>query len=424
MSTLAIQEPLASDLLVRHPPVPARAEPRRRRSWRRPLVSAALGVFALAGALGIGILPRVQHALQLHAAAAEASARLPLVRVATARPMAASEERILPGTSQAFLEAAIYARTNGYLKSRLVDIGDRVREGQLLVEIATPEIDAQLEQARATLLQTRANVRSNEANEVLAAANLERAKVLIKTDGIAQQELDTNDAQNKAAIATTAASRATIKVNEANIERLQALQSFERVTAPFAGVITAKNVDPGALVSADSPNTSREIFHLMQVDTLRVFVNVPQVYAGNIQVGQEAQIFRREDPRRTFTGTVTRTAEALDPATRTLLTEVQVPNKDGALRAGLFLQVKFIFQRRVPSVLVPAAALAIRTGGPRLAILDEQHRVHYKTVQLGRDFGNEIEVVAGLSAGDTVVVRPGDDLPEGSAVELAKSPRQ
>jgi RND family efflux transporter MFP subunit len=326
---------------------------------------------------------------------------------------------VLPGTSSPLLEAAIYARTNGYLKSRLVEIGDRVKEGQLLAQIATPEVDAQLEQARATLIQTQATVLRNEADEALAASNLERAKRLSGTQGIAQQELETNDAQAKAARATTAASKATIKVNEANIARLEALQSFEKVTAPFSGVITARNVDPGALVSADSPNTSREMFHLMNVDALRVFVNVPQVFSTDVRVGQKALIYRREDPRQTFTGKVTRTAEALDPATRTLLTEVQVPNKDGALRAGLFLQVKFLFQRQAPSVTVPAAAVVIRSTGPRVAILDAQNQVHYKSVQLGRDFGNEIEVVAGLNAGETVVVRPGDDLPEGAAVEVA-----
>jgi RND family efflux transporter MFP subunit len=422
MTTLTATNYRVSDLLTRRLPGPDEVVTARRGSWRRPFILGAFTLFALSGALAAGILPRVQRHQELSNAVAEASVSLPRVRVARARLLGAAEERVLPGTSSPLLEAAIYARTNGYLKSRRVEIGDRVAAGQLLVEIATPEIDAQLEQARATLLQTRATVLRNEADEALAAANLERAKRLFPTQGIAQQELDTNVAQAKAATATTAASKATLKVNQANIERLQTLQSFQKVTAPFAGVITARNVDPGALVSADSPNTTREMFHLMQVDTLRVYVNVPQVFSTDVRVGQKAQIFRREDPRQTFTGKVTRTAEALDPATRTLLTEVQVPNKDGALRAGLFLQVKFIFQRHSPSVVVPAAALATRSGGPRLAILDAHNRVHYRSIQLGRDFGNEVEVVAGLGAGDTVVVRPGDDLPEDAEVEVATLP--
>jgi RND family efflux transporter MFP subunit len=424
MSTLAATECLARDLMLRRPAAPAEVETTRRGSWLRPFVIGVFSVLALTGALVAGILPRIERHRQLAADVAEASASLPRVNVVRSRLLSAAEERVLPGTSSPLLEAGIYARTNGYLKSRLVEIGDRVSEGQLLAEIATPEIDAQLEQARATLLQTQATVLRNEADEALAAANLERAKRLFPSQGIAQQELDTNVAQAKAARATTAASKATLKVNQANIDRLVTLQSFQKVTAPFAGVITARNVDPGALVSADSPNTTREMFHLMRVDTLRVFVNVPQVFSTAVRVGQTALVYRREDPGRTFTGTVTRTAEALDPATRTLLTEVQVPNKDGALRAGLFLQVKFLFQRQAPSVVVPAAALATRSGGPRLAVLDEQNCVHYKSVQLGRDFGREVEVVAGLGANDRVVVRPGDDLPEGTEVEVAAPPAE
>ncbi len=423
MSTLAATDLHALDLGAHRPAPPAAVETVRRASWRVPLLVGTLALLALAGALTAGVLPRLRQAEELRETAAEASARVPLVTVARARPTAATEERVLPATSAPLLQAGIYARTNGYLKRRFVEIGDRVKEGQLLAEIATPEIDAQLDQARATLLQTRATVLRNEANEALAATNLGRANRLSTTQGIAQQELDTNVAQHKAARATTEASRATLKVNKADVERLEALQSFQRVTAPFSGVITARNVDPGVLVTADSPNASTEMFHLMRVDTLRVYVNVPQVYTAHVRVGQEALVYRREDPRLKFTGKVTRTAEALDPATRTLLTEVQVPNKAGALRPGLFLQVKFIFRRQAPSVLVPAASLATRSGAPRLAVLDAHSRVRYKTVRLGRDFGAEVEVVSGLDAGETVVVRPGDDLPEGAEVEAVAPPK-
>ena len=193
------------------------------------------------------------------------------------------------------------------------------------------------------------------------------------------------------------------------------------MTAPFAGIITARNVDPGALISADSPS-SRELFHLVQMDTLRVFVNVPQVFATDVKGGEEAVVFRREDPRRTFAGKVTRTANALEPNTRTLLTEVQVPNRDLALRPGMYLQVKFIFRRDTSTVLIPAAALATRSEGPRLAVLDPGHHVHYRNVQLGRDFGNETEVVAGLEPGEFVVVHPGDDLSDGLEIEPVDLP--
>ena len=295
----------------------------------------------------------------------------------------ADAERVLPGSSLPLLETAIYARTTGYLKSRRVNIGDHVKEGDLLAEIAAPEIDAQLEQARATLLLTRANLVRDQAGEELAHTELNRSRHLLARQAVPQQEYDTSLATAKVAAANVKATESSLRVNEATILRLETLQSFQKVTAPFSGIITARNVDPGALVSADSPNTTRELFHLVQIDTLRVFVNVPQVFATDVKVGQEAIVFRREDPRRTFAGKMTRTADALDPSTRTLLTEVEVPNRDMALRPGMYLQVKFIFRRQVSTVLVPAAALATRSDGPRLAVLDRERRVHYRNVQLG-----------------------------------------
>ena len=397
-------------------PVLTQAESESRRwAGRRVLVIVVLAVIALGGALAAGALPRLRQEKQMDAAATQAAAQPPMVTVVAAQRVAAAAERVLPGHTLPLLEAALYARATGFIQLRLVDIGDRVAEGQLLAEIATPEIDAQLDQARATLLQTRATVLRNEADEALAAANLARANRLSPVQGIAQQELDTNVSQAKAARATTAASKATLKVNEAEIERLQALQSFQKVTAPFAGVITARNVDPGALVTADS--TTRELFHLMRTDVLRVFVNVPQVFSTGVKVGQKAVVYRRESPSKEFKGKVTRTADALDPNTRTLVTEVQIPNPDNALRPGMYLQVKFVFDRGVERVLIPAAALATRIKGPRVAVLDDQHRVHYRAVELGRDHGAQIEVIAGLKPGETVVVHPGDDLPEGTVVQ-------
>jgi RND family efflux transporter MFP subunit len=213
------------------------------------------------------------------------------------------------------------------------------------------------------------------------------------------------------------AAEASIQVNEAAVQRFTDLQGFQKITAPFPGVITARNVDPGDLISADSPSMTKELFHLMRTDILRVFVNVPQVFATGIRVGQDAAVFRREDPLKQFAGKVTRTADALDPNTRTLLTEVQVPNPDGALRPGMYLQVKFLFTREFAPVLVPAAAVVTRTDGPMLALLDGNQTVRYRKVQLGRDYGAEVEVLAGLQGGETVIVRPGDALPEGTAVQ-------
>jgi RND family efflux transporter MFP subunit len=390
-------------------------------SWK-PFFAGVLALVALAGGLAFGFGPRLRRERELLAAAAEVSASKPRITVVTARAATPTAERVLPGSSQPLLEAAIYARTTGYLKSRQVDIGDRVHEGDLLADIAAPEIDAQLDQARATLLLTRANLARDRANDDLARLELNRSRNLLARQAVPQQEFDTALATAKVADAVVKATESNLRVNEANIQRLETLQSFQKVIAPFSGIITARNVDPGALVSADSPSSTRELFHLVQMDTLRVFVNVPQVFATDVKVGQEAVVFRREDPRRRFAGKVTRTADALDPNTRTLATEVQVPNRDGLLRPGMYLQVKFIFRRQVSTVLVPAAALATRSEGPRLAVLDREHRVRYRNVQLGRDFGNETEVVLGLDAGEAVVIHPGDDLPDGIEIEPVDLP--
>jgi RND family efflux transporter MFP subunit len=324
---------------------------------------------------------------------------------------------VLPGTALPLLEASLYARTTGYLKRRLVDIGDRVTEGQLLAEITAPDVDDQLAQARANLSQSKANL-------VLAQANAELAKTTLTRDeragpgvAVAQQQIDQDRATLDTSLAQVEFSKANIQVNEATVQRFTDLQGFQKIVAPFPGVITARNVDTGDLISSDSPSTTRELFHVMRTDVLRVFVNVPQVFATGIKVDQNAVVYRREDPQKTFPGKVTRTADALDSNSRTLLTEVDVPSPDNALRPGMYLQVKFVFDRNVLPVVIPAAALATRTTGPRVAVLDDQNRVHYRTVDLGRDFGADIAVLSGLQPGETVVVHPGDDLPEGTVVE-------
>jgi RND family efflux transporter MFP subunit len=403
-----------------HLPAPAHTEAvtnsQKRAGWR-VLGLAALAVVTLTGALVAGTLPRLRQTQELDTAAAETIARSPRVTVATARRASADSERVLPGNTLPLLEAAIYARTTGYVQRRLVDIGDRVQQGQLLAEIATPEIDAQLEQARATLLQTKANLTRNKADEVFARSEEHRYRQMVRTGAAAPEEYESKLAAARVTAATVRATEATIKVDEANILRLSTLQSFEKVTAPFAGVITARHVDAGDLISADSPNSTREMFHLMRTDILRVFVDVPQAFATSIKPGQYASVYRREEPGRVFQGQVTRTADALDSATRTLRTEVQVANPDNALRPGMYLQVKFIFNHEAAPVLIPSAAVVTRKEGPKVGVLDDEKQAHYRPVQLGRDYGAEVEVIAGLKDGDSVLVRPGDDLPEGSAVE-------
>jgi RND family efflux transporter MFP subunit len=381
-------------------------------SGPRLLAVGALAAVALGGALAAGFKPRLQQERALDATAAAASAAAPRVTVSTARAAAPTTDQVLPGNTLPLLEAAIYPRATGYVKSRLVDIGDRVKEGQLLAVIDAPDLDDQLAQDKANLIQAQANLAKAKADEVYAKNQLDRYKVLLPTKSASQSEYESVVAAYGVAQATVGAMEAAIQVNEATVEK---------ITAPFAGVITARHIDPGDLLSADS--TSREIFHIMRTDIVRVFVNVPQTYATGIQVGESALVSRRNEPQKQFTGKVTRTADALDPNTRTLLTEIQVPNPNNELRPGMYLQVKFLMHRTVVPVIIPGAALATRSNGPRVGVVDDQHRVHYRQVQLGRDFGAEIEVIAGLKAGDTVVVHPGDDLAEGTTIEAVPLPK-
>jgi RND family efflux transporter MFP subunit len=394
----------------------------RRSTWKFPTFSL-LAVVTVVGLGTAGTLPRRQRETELQAQMAEAETTPPAVSVAIARSASGRVEQLLPGNSMPLFETAIAARTNGYLKRRLVDIGDRVAKGALLAEIATPEIDDQLEQSRATLAQSRANLVRDVANQEYADIELERDRTLLKRGEISHEEHDRQLAQTKVATANVHATEATIRLNEADVQRLTDLQSYETISAPFSGVITVRNYDAGALITADNP-TAPPLFRLAQIDTLRVMVDVPQVYSTSITVGQTAIVFRREDPQRQFTGTVTRMATALDPNTRTMLTEVQVPNPDGALFPGMYLQVKFIFSTEQPRVIIPAAALVTRTEGTFVPVLDDQHVVHHVAVQIGRDFGAELEVIGGLKGGETVVVHPGDAFLDGTHVQPVSPGKQ
>jgi RND family efflux transporter MFP subunit len=394
-----------------------------RRVGRRVLAIVAVVAVLMCGALIAGTLPRLRQQRKVNAAAAEVAAAPQRVTVTTVQAMAPETERVLPGNSLPLLEAAIFARTNGYIKRRLVDIGDRVSEGQLLAEISAPDIDAQLAQAEANLAQAQANLPLAEANAKVAEITLKRFIDSGAGTGVTLLQVDQQQATVETTAAQVAATKASIQVNEADVQQYMALQGFQKITAPFPGVITARNIDPGDLIAADAPSTTKELFHIMQTDTLRVFVDVPQVFATGIKVGQDAVVYRREDLQTQYPGKVVRQANALDPNTRTLLTEVDVPNPDDALRPGMYLQVKFIFSRQSAPILIPAAALVVTsTGAQQVAVPDEQHRVQYRTVQLGRDFGAEIEVMGGLKAGETVIVHPGDALPAGTVVQPIPMP--
>jgi RND family efflux transporter MFP subunit len=426
-----MSNPMTTDhVTTAHPPSPPAGPVQtdaeatsRRRAGKRILVIGIVAVILLAAALVAGTLPRMAQQHAVDAAAAQTASAPPRVTVAIAKAMATDAARVLPGTSLPLLEAAMYARTTGYVKSRLVDIGDRVKQGQLLAEISAPDMDDQLNQARANLELSKANLLLSQANAKLAETTLGRDLESGAGLGTSFQQIDQDRATATTTRAQVASSQASIKVNEAAVQRYTDLVGFQKLTAPFPGVITARNVDVGDLISADSPTTTKELFHLMRTDILRVWVNVPQVFATGIRTGQEAEVFLRYHPNDKHKGKVVRTANALDPNTRTLLTEVHVPNPDDALRPGMYLQVKFVFDRTVLPVMIPSAALATRSGSPRVAVLDSQNRVQYRTIQLGRDFGAEIQVTAGLHAGETIVVHPGDDIPEGTVVEPVPLPK-
>ena len=402
---------------VDHAEAAPEAPPRKATTFR------VLSLVVLVGLVFTGLAVVGRRAKADQQAARTESAELslsrsdrPRVLTTTAERAPAFVEQVLPGTAAPLLETAVYARTSGYLKRWLVDIGDQVKEGQLLAEIETPEVDGQLLQARAALVEARATVVRNEASEALARVNLGRVQPLAGTVAVTRQEVDEADAALKVAAATVKVSEGAVRAAEANVKRLEDLQRFQRVTAPFAGFVTARNFDPGALIVADNAN-ARELFHLSQINTLRVFADVPQTFATSVRPGQPAPVFRREAPGREFPGAVARTTNAVDPRTRTLRVEVHVPNADRALLPGMYLQVRFKLDAPANVVRVPGAAVVTRAGGVRVAVLEAGNTVRYRPVQLGRDFGQAVEIVSGLAGGETLVVRPGDDIPDGTVVE-------
>jgi RND family efflux transporter MFP subunit len=388
----------------------------------RVIVIVGLVALILVGSLVAATLPRLRHRQELDAAATRNAEALPRVSVATARRAPETSELVLPGNAQGFRDASLYARTNGYIKSWKVDIGDRVDEGQLLAEISAPDVDDQLAQARANFVLAKANLQVSEANLELAKITLDRD--LKAGTATSQQTIDQDRALMKTTDAQVESAKASIKVNEATVRQYEDLQAFQKIVAPFTGVITSRNVELGVLVTADNPSETRPIYHMTQTDPLRVFVNVPQVFSTAVAKGQKAIVYREEDPKKKYTGEVTKTAKALDANTRTLLTQIDLRNPNDALRPGMYLQVKFVVQRDTPSVLVPSAALVWRPDGTVVPVLDNDKRVHYQAVETARDFGTVVEVVSGLQGGETVIVHPGDALPEGQQVEPVPSGNQ
>jgi len=372
-------------------PAPHRAS----RFWLYTIPAILLALFA-----GLAYW-RVQERNRVRAELIPAVAQSEQVPVAVMHPSRsnASRELTIPGDVQAYVETPIYARTDGYLKRWYVDIGGRVKEGQLLATIDTPEIDQQLKQAEAAQLQAQANLD-------LARSTADRWHNLLKSDGVSQQEVDTNDAAYKARQADYAAA-------VANVDRLKSMQSFQLVTAPFSGVITARNIDIGALISN---GTAKELFKLAQIDVMRVYVNVPEGYSNDMHIGLPAELHIAEFPNRVFTGKVAHTAGAIDPASRTLLTEVQVPNPKGELIPGSYAEVTFNISSAEPPLVVPSNTLIFRSAGPQVAIVDSGHAARLRKVTIGRDFGNSLEILSGLQPNDLVILNPPDSLADGTSV--------
>ena len=320
----------------------------------------------------------------------------------TAEP--GDENLVLPGTLQAYVESPIYARTNGYLQKWYHDIGSRVAKGELLADIDTPEVDQQLSQARADL-------NTAQANASLSQITASRYSELLKTDGVSKQEVDNANGDLEA-------KRATVESFQANVRRLEELESFKHVYAPFSGVITRRNVDIGTLINAGNGGTSQQLFFLAQTDPIRVYVNVPEMYASSIHAGLGAYLELTQYPGRKFDGKVVRSAEAIDLSTRTLLTEVDVPNKSGELLPGGFAQVHLLVKVTGQRMQVPVNALLFRSEGLRAVLIDSNHRTHLQPVVIGRDYGNTLEVLSGLKADDWIVLNPPDSLEDRQDVHV------
>jgi RND family efflux transporter MFP subunit len=400
----------------------------------RTMVLIGAGAAALLlGLLAVGIVSRVRNARELAQAAEQLRTMPPNVYVI--RPESASVARLtLAATTQAIQASIIYARTSGYLTRRHVDIGDRVTAGQLLAEVASPEVEQQLSQARAELQQSEKNLQLQRANLDLARTTVARYEAADAEGAVAKQAVDQSVATFRTAQAAVAAAEATVESSRANVRRLVELTSFQRVVAPFSGTVIQRNVDEGALITAGSPvnNTAvapttvsgaaSGLFEIAQVDTLRVFVNVPQAYAANVKVGLPVQVTVRGQQAEAVKATVSRTASALDPGSRTLLTQIDIPNASHRMLPGMFVYVDFEIGPSGTRWRIPVTALVFDAQGTRVVLVREGNKLHYQPVVVGRDFGTVIDVQAGLEGHETIVRQPTVSLQEGQTVNPVAAP--
>jgi multidrug efflux pump subunit AcrA (membrane-fusion protein) len=393
--------------------VPPQDTSRTSSTSRKPLYVIGLVVVVL---LVIGIVPRISQRRALAADVQAASDTITPVSVVTAT-RAKRGPLSLPGTIQALHETMVYARSSGYVRRWYTDIGRHVRAGQVLADIESPEVDQDVQQGRANLKQANAAL-------ALAKSDLDRWKSLERDSAVSQQELDQK-------VAAYEANLAAVHAQEANVQRLSSLQGYEKIVAPFAGTITARNLDVGTLVQPGAQSAigsgsgaasgagmgGQGLFRIEQTDTMRVYVSVPQSFAPAITVGQAAQVGVQEMHGRTFPGRVARTAAALDPSTRTLLVEVDVPNTDHTLLAGSFAQVTLSPMAAASPILAPANALLFDQNGTQVATVGTDNVVHYHKVEVGRDYGATVEILSGIDEGATLLLNPSEDIPDGRTVK-------
>lgn len=367
------------------------------------LVGVVLLVLLVAGAMTL-----IGHSSHERALAKETE-RETVPTVAVVHPLSEKpdEELVLPGSLLAYEESPIYARTSGYLVRWYKDIGSRVKEGELLATIDTPEVDQELNQTRAARQQIVAQLE-------LAKISADRWENLRKSDSVSAQEADQQTSGYKQAQANLAAA-------DANVRRLEQLEGFKKVYAPFSGVLTKRNVDPGALINAGAGAAGRELFDIARVDPLRVYTSVPQAYAPYIKVGAKTSVTLTEFPGQKFVAKIARTAESIDPNTRTLLTEVDVPNPDGRLLPGSFGEVHFAIGSNVDKVTVPTNAMLFRSQGAQLAVVGPDKKVQLRPINIGRDYGSTLEILGGVSTSDQIIINPSDSLEEGQPVNIASA---
>lgn len=377
----------------------------RVREAGRAGIGLIIALLVVAGIVIAGVVPRIRARAALRTTTNEIA--VPTVEVMQPKEGSPQTEIVLPGTIEAFVDSPIYSRTDGYLKKWYFDIGAHVKKGDLLAEIETPEIDQQLDQAKADL-------NTAEANYNLAQTTAQRYQDLAKSDSVSKQDVDN-------AIGDYQAKKAMVASAQSNVNRLEQLQSFEKIYAPFDGVITARNTDVGHLINAGaSASPGTELFHMAAVNKLRVYINVPQQYSVSAKPGLPATLELQQFPGKMFKGTLVRTADSIDLASRTLLTEVDVDNSTGELLPGAFTQVHLKIPSGAPSVIIPVTALIFRAQGLQAAVVNDGKHADIRSITLGRDYGSEVEVVSGLTAQDHVMVNPPDSLVKGEEVRITQ----